>query len=153
MEIKELRKRLSLDQNKRLTCAYNQFSSLLIELKTKELSDEIIIFINKGIDQINSTSISEKEARKLIKKTQSCSLNLIEKQHKLVAKNHYRNMWLAIGMGVFGVPIGVIIGTYSGNMSFIGVGIPLGMSIGIVYGSFMDKKAIEEGRVLEFEIK
>lgn len=52
-------------------------------------------------------------------------LKLIEKELKLVPKNSYRNRWMAIGMSAFGVPI----------------------------GAGMDKKAFEEGRQLDMEIR
>jgi len=153
MEIKELKKRPSIDQNKRLTSSYAQFDKLLMELKKKELPDEIVISINNGIDQINSISDSEKELRKQISMTQSSILNLIEKVLKLVTKNHYRNTWLAIGMAAFGIPLGVAFGSSMGNMGLLGIGLPIGMAIGMAVGSGMDKKALIDGRQLDMEIK
>ncbi len=153
MEIKELKKRPSIDQNKKLISAYAQFDKLLMELKKKELPDEIVISINNGIDQINSISDSEKELRKQINMTQSSILKLIEKELKLVTKNHYRNSWLAIGMAAFGIPLGVAFGTSAGNMGLLGVGLPIGMVIGMAVGSDMDKKAFKDGKQLDLEIK
>jgi hypothetical protein len=152
MEIKELKKRPSLVHNKRLIGSYSQFDKLLMELRKKELLQEVVNSINNGIDLINSVSESEKELRKQIKKTQSSILKLIEKEHKLVTKNHYRNTWFALGM-VFGVPLGASFGTSLGHMGLIGIGIPIGMVIGMAIGSGMDKKAFEEGRQIDLEIK
>ena len=152
MEIKELTKRPSIGQNKKLICTYDKYDKLLTELKKKELPKEIVNSINTGIDQINSVSGSEKELRKQIRKTQSSILKLIEKELKLVPKNHYRNTWMAIGMAVFGVPLGAAFGTSQGNMGLIGIGIPIGMVIGMAVGSSMDKKAFEAGRQLDMEI-
>ncbi len=153
MEIKELKKRPSIDQNKKLISAYAQFDQLLTELKKKELPEEIVKSINNGIDQINSVSESENELRKQIRKTQSGILELIEKELKLVTKNHYRNTWLALGMAAFGIPLGVAFGTSSGNMGLIGIGLPIGMVIGMAVGSDLDKKAVKSGRQLDVEIK
>jgi hypothetical protein len=153
MEIKELKKRPSIDQNTKMISAYAQFDKLLMELKKKELPDEIVISINNGIDQINSISDSEKELRKQVSMTQSSILKLIEKALKLVTKNHYRNTWLAIGVAAFGIPLGVAFGTSLGNMGLLGVGLPIGMVIGMAVGSGMDKKAFEEGRQIDLEIK
>lgn len=153
MQIKELKKRPSIDQNKKLINAYTQLNKLLTELKTKELSDDIIIIINDEIDLINFISDSEKELRKQIRKTQSSILKLIEKELKFVTKNHYRNTWLAVGMAAFGLPLGVVFGTSLGNMGLLGIGLPIGMVIGMAVGSGMDKKAHEEGRQLDLEIK
>ena len=80
-------------------------------------------------------------------------LKLIEKELKLVPKNLYRDRWLAIGMAGFGLPFGVAFGAAFGNMAFIGIGIPIGLAIGIAIGSGMDKKALDEGKQLDVEIK
>jgi hypothetical protein len=153
MEIKELKKKPSIDQNKKLISAYAQFVKLLTELKKKELPEEIVKYINTGIDQINSFSKPEKELRKYIRKTQSSILKLIEKELKLVTKNHYRKIWLAVGMAAFGIPLGVAFGTSIGNMGLLGIGLPIGMVIGMAIGSGMDKKAVESGIQLDLEIK
>ena len=153
MEIKELKNRPSIDQNTKLISAYAQFDKLLTELKKKKLPEEIVNSINNGIDQINSVSESEKELRKQIRVSQSSILKLIEKELKIVTKNHYRNTWLAVGMAVFGIPLGVAFGASLGNMAFLGIGLPIGMAIGIAVGSGMDKKAFEEGRQIDLEIK
>ena len=94
-----------------------------------------------------------KELRKQIKNTQSGIIKLIEKEHKLVTKNHYRNTWLVVGMAVFGIPLGVAFGASLGNMAFLGIGLPIGMAIGSAVGTAMDKKAFEEGRQIDLEIK
>ena len=153
MELIELIKRVNIDDNKKLENAYSQFGELLNELNKQELPDEIITSINICIEEINSFSESEKRLRKLIRKTQSRIIKLIEKELKLVTKNHYRNTWLALGMSVFGVPLGIAFGASLGNMGFIGIGLPIGMVIGMALGASMDKKAFEEGRQLDLEIK
>lgn len=153
MEIKELKKRPSIDKNKELISAYAQFNKLLTELKKKELPEEIVKFINNRIEQINSVSESEKELRKQIRKIQSGILKLIEKELRIVTKNHYRNTWLAVGIATFGIPLGVAFGTIIGNMGLFGIGLPIGMVIGTAVGSGMDKKADESGRQLDLEIK
>ena len=153
MEIKELKNRPDIDQHKKLYASYTQFDKLLMELRTKELPNETVNSNNDGIDRVNSVVGSEKELRKQIKNTQSRIIKLIEKEHKLVTKNHYRNTWLAVGMAAFGIPLGVAFGTSLENMAFLGIGLPLGMAIGIAVGTGMDKKAFEEGRQIDLEIK
>jgi hypothetical protein len=71
----------------------------------------------------------------------------------VVPKNHYRNQWLALGMATFGIPFGVALGMSLGNMALLGIGLPIGLAVGIAVGSGMDKKAFEEGRQLDVEIK
>jgi F0F1-type ATP synthase assembly protein I len=153
MEIKELKNRPDIDQNEKLYASYALFDELLMKLRTKELPDKTVKSINDGVDQINSVSESEEELRKQIKKTQSNIIKQIEKEHKLVTKNHYRNTWLAVGMAAFGIPIGVAFGASLGSMAFLAIGIPIGMVIGLAIGSGMDKKAFEEGRQIDLELK
>lgn len=152
MELLKLNKRTEFYQNKRLNSEYAQFSEFINHLNKKELPNEIISSINRDIEAINTFTDSEKELRKLICKTQSRIINLLEKELKLVTKNHYRNTWLALGMAVFGVPFGVVFGTSMGNMGLLGIGLPIGMLVGMALGSHMDKKAFEEGRQLDIEM-
>ena len=91
--------------------------------------------------------------KKQLRKTQTSILSKIEKELKLVTKNHYRNTWLAVGMAAFGIPLGVAFGASLGNMAFLGIGLPIGMIIGMAVGTNMDTKAFDEGRQLDLEIK
>lgn len=153
MIIKEIKNRPNIDQHEKLNASYKQLNLLLTELKSKELTSETVKSINEDIDKLNSFEGSEKVLRSEIRITLSRIIKLIEKQHKLVTKNHYRNTWLAVGMAAFGIPIGVAFGTSLGNMTFLAIGLPIGMGIGIAVGTIMDKKAFDEGRQIDLEIK
>ena len=152
MDLKILNKRPAPEHNSRLKRTYDLFNILIDELRKKELPNEIVSFINKDIDLINSIPESDKKLKKQIRGSQSRILKRIEKELKLVTKNHYRNTWLAIGMAVFGIPFGVAFGASLGNMAFIGIGLPIGMAIGIAIGTSMDAKARENGKQLDLEI-
>jgi len=153
MKIKELKKRPSLEDNKKLHSAYKQLENLLDILKSKELPEEVMSSVNQHIDEVNSISESEKELKKQIKKSQTSILKLIEKELQWVTKNHHRNLWLALGMAAFGLPLGVTFGMSMGNIGLLGLGLPIGMVIGLVLGTAMDKKAAEAGKQLDLEIK
>ncbi|MBT8322649.1 MAG: hypothetical protein KJO94_04145, partial [Eudoraea sp.] len=71
---------------------------------------------------------------------------------KIVTKNYYRNLWLALGMTVFGIPLGVAFGAAQDNMAFLGVGIPIGMAIGIGVGTAMDEQAKKKGKQLDIDL-
>jgi hypothetical protein len=49
--------------------------------------------------------------------------------------------------------MGTALGLSLGNMGLLGLGLPVGMFIGLAMGARMDKKAEEEGRQLNIEIK
>ena len=153
MKINELNQKPDIEKNIKLKETYVQFEKLLFELRKRDLADGLVIYINKDIEEINSTSASGDELRKLIKKIQTRIIKLIEKEVKLVPKNYYRNVWLVLGMVVFGIPISVTFGSNLGNAAFSGIGLPIGLVIGFAIGSGMDKKAFDEGRQLDIEIK
>ncbi len=148
-EIKLLNKRQNIEQNKKLVFVYKQFEKLLSELRKEELPDEVIVFINNEIDQINSITESEKELKQQVIISKNKILQFIKRKLKLVTKNHYQGLWMLLGMSLFGIPYGIIFGMLLGNMAFLGAGIPIGMIIGMSLGSSMDRKALKEGRQLD----
>ncbi|MFO8022521.1 MAG: hypothetical protein R6U65_08640 [Perlabentimonas sp.] len=153
MIIKELTPKPEIDINIKLKEAFSQFEKLLAELRKRDLPDSLVESINQDIEELNSTSVSGDELRKMLKIKQTGIIKLLEKELKLVPKNYYRNLWLAVGIAAFGLPLGVVFGASFGNMAFLGIGLPLGMAIGIGVGTRMDKKALEDGRQLDIELK
>lgn len=153
MKFKELNRKQNIEQDKKLANRYALFEKLINELKKKEIPLEIVNSVNLNIEEINSFSGSNKGLLKKLREAQSRILKLIEKELKFVTKNHYRNMWLALGMAVFGIPFGVVIGLIIGNMAFIGIGLGMGMPFGIIIGTEMDKKAFKDRKQLDFEIR
>ena len=104
MTIKDLLKDPSIEQHKKLNNKFNDFEKLINALKKRDIPSEIVDSINGDIDEINAFSGSHKELLRHLRKTQFNLLKLIEKELKLVTKNHYRNMWMAVGMAAFGIP-------------------------------------------------
>ncbi len=150
--MKKLIERQYILENTKVLSRYHQLGELLKALEKRELPNEIVDFINQHIELLNSISDSEKYFAKTIKEKENEIIKHIEKKINLVPKNYYRKRWLALGIGAFGLPIGVTIGSVSGNMGVLGAGLPIGLGIGSVVGSNMDKKAFNEGRQLDFEI-
>lgn len=90
---------------------------------------------------------------KILKEKQKAVLSLLEKKHKIVPENYYRQMWMAAGLAVFGLPTGAASGRSTGNMRFLGMGFPIGMTNNIAAGTSPNRKAEKEGRQLDPEIK
>jgi hypothetical protein len=153
MELKELKEIPGVEPFKRLIYKYDEFGRLIDLLKKRDLPAELVSTINQDIEGINSLSVANKELLKQVRIAELRILKLIEKEQKLVPKNTYRTRWMAIGMAGIGIPIGVAFGASQGNMAFLAIGIPIGMAIGIGIGTGMDKKAMEEGRQLDIEIR
>ena len=153
MEIIYLNKREDMTTSPKLEAAYAQFNQLIQELNDREFFDSTVMTINLKVEEVNNSPKTCKSMRRLIQKKQSEIVRLVEKEHKVVPKNYYRNVWLALGMSAFGVPIGVAVGVSIGNMGMIGFGIPIGMAIGTAVGVRLDRKAQKEGRQLNIELK
>jgi len=153
MEIIALKLRPELEQVRKWYTKYKELVKLTDELRKRDLAPEIVSSINQGIAFLNSFSGTNQALLKQVRAVEHRILKLIEKELKLVPKNSYRTRWMVIGMSAFGVPIGMAFGAGLGNMAFLAIGIPFGMSIGIAIGTSMDKKAFEEGRQLDIEIR
>lgn len=141
------------DENLKLNEIFSQFRQLLAELENREIPDEIVTSINNDIDEINSITVIGNELQKEIERRLQRIIKLLEKNLKLVPKNYHRNLWMILGIAVFGIPIGVIFGASLDNMAYLAIGLPIGLVIGIGVGAVMDQKALKKGRQLDIEIK
>ena len=135
------------------TNSIQQFNNLVHILNEKELTAEIVDKINIEVQELNASPLVGSPYLRQIKKKQLAITKILEKQLKLVPKNYYRNLWMVLGMSIFGLPIGFLFGTAIGNLGLVGVGLPIGMSIGLGLGINFDKKAFKEGRQLDIELK
>jgi hypothetical protein len=122
---------------------------LLKELKKRNLKEESIIFLNKKIEALNSLPPEAAKKEMKLKSSKNDILKHLEKEYKLVTKNYYAQLWLPLGMTVFGLPLGTVVFAATGNAAFIPLGLPIGMAIGSFYGAQLDKKAASEDRVIE----
>ncbi|RIW17555.1 hypothetical protein D0X99_06620 [Algoriphagus lacus] len=104
--------------------------------------------INGKLEEINATSLTGKPLQKFLTAKLTDILKQLEKELKLVPKDHFRTQWMVVGMSAFGLPFGVAFGLSLGNLAYLGLGLPFGMAIGIALGTSMDEKAKKEGRQL-----
>jgi len=153
MEIIKLNLKPELLTDTKTNTLYHQLKKLLDELEQKKISVTTADTINKEVETINATSLKDKALHKMLKEKQTYIIKILEKEYKIVPVNYYRNLWLAAGMGAFGLPIGVAFGLLMGNIALLSIGLPIGMAIGVGVGTSMDKKALAEGRQLNVEIK
>lgn len=151
--IQKLKPTTLTEDSKKLSRRFNQFNLLVDEINKKEIAPESMQHISEMIAQLESRPGSAKLYAINIRRTQTKIIRMLQKDYKIVTKNYYRNLWMAIGMSAFGIPLGVAFGSSFGNMGYIGIGIPLGLLIGMVIGAEMDKKAAAEGRQLNVAIE
>src|SRR5690606_9015613 len=129
MRIIELKNKNNSEDIK-LNQIYNQFNALLKELRKRKLPDSIVQSINKEVEELNSSTLIGTDLRKLIKTKQTAIIRLVEKELKIVPKNYYRTLWLALGMTAVGIPLGVLFGVVVKIPGLFALGIPVGLAIG-----------------------
>ena len=102
-------------------------------------------------EQVGSISGEGKQFSRRVLRAQSRIINRLAQKEKLTPPKYYTNLWTGLGMGAFGVPMGVAFGSAMENMALISIGIPIGLAIGVAIGAGLDNKAKAEDRVLDFE--
>lgn len=145
--------RPGIEMNIKLHGAYQQFHAFLEELDKKVLTDTVARKITTEVEELNRMQDIDPSLKKSLRQRLNKIIKLLEKEQKIVPRNYYRNLWLALGMSVFGLPLGVVFGNVIGNLAMLSIGLPIGMGIGAIVGTGMDKKALAEGRQLDIEIK
>ena len=155
MTIVELKERKETLENAKLNRRYLRFEEFLKELRKKELPVNIVESVNQDIENINSTPFAGKEFKKLIAQKQANILKLLEKELKIVPKDHYLNLWLALGTTFSGIPIalGTAFGFDAIYLALFGCLVPIGVVVGMVVGKRMDTKALKEGRQLDVKVE
>src|SRR5690606_12175092 len=89
---------------------HEQFNALLDELKGKDIPPEVIVSVNEHTEALNASQLNDSEFEKAAKSAQAKIVKLLQRELNIVPKNYYRNLWMAIGMSAFGLPIGMAFG-------------------------------------------
>jgi len=152
MNLYRLKNRPALQQEGKAFKKQEKLNMLLSELETRNLPESLSNTINKKVEKLNDLKGSEKELHKSYIKFQHSILRLIKEETGIVKKGHYKHMWTALGMSVFGIPLGIAFSSAFGNMAFLAVGLPIGLVMGAAVGAKKDKAAAAEGKVLDVEI-
>ncbi|SDL68976.1 hypothetical protein SAMN04488034_10816 [Salinimicrobium catena] len=117
------------------------FQELINAINSKALSSETAEKVQNKVNHLNAWEGSSKSFVKELKKVKKRGFGDPSEKQKLVPEKYYATLWMPLGMSVFGLPIRVAISALTGKISFIGIGLPLGMAIGSFYGVYLDKKA------------
>ncbi|MDX1627569.1 MAG: hypothetical protein R3345_02655 [Fulvivirga sp.] len=153
MELKTLSPQKNRDFSDKTEKQFKNLEKLISEINKHTLADDVVEKVNDEIEKVNDHTGEDKKYRRQIIKSTQRIISVVVKEHKLVPKNYYRNMWLGVGMAAFGVPLGIAFGAALDNMGLMGVGLPLGIAIGYGVGKEKDKKAKEEGKQLDVAIE
>lgn len=148
----KLIERAETQQKKNWQETQTKYENLLNQLQTKELTSSFIDFVDEEINKLNQSELIAKKYFRMMESSRRRIINKMVQDLKLYPKQYHQNMWLALGMSVFGIPIGMLMSIVLDSMAFIGIGLPLGLSIGIFVGQAKDKKAKSEGKQIDTQI-
>ena len=137
--------------SRKLNKAYDKIDCLLTEVGKKELPADSLEEINQRITLLNHFDGEEKILRKKIERFYSEILKLLKDQLGIVPRNYHQNIWMAYGLALFGLPIGVVMSTMTDTPAFMGVGLPIGLSIGMIYGMLKDRKVKMQNKQINIE--
>jgi len=153
MDIIPLQKRPIIETSESKQKGYDSFEKLLSALRQRAIPEEVVASINEDVGTLNQMDDSDKKWYKEMKKTRYRIVQRIHNKLKLVPKNYYRNQWMALGMTIFGLPLGIAFAFAIDNMAFLAIGLPIGMPIGMAIGANKDQQAAKEGRQLDVVIE
>lgn len=130
--------------------AIDKLNALIMALNKKEMPDDLTDHINKEIKRINQLLENEMIKAKEINKVYQKILKLVREKTGFVPKNYYKNLWMVLGLAVFGAPLGIVFSMIiRGDAALMGIYIGLGLPLGLVIGGGLDKKAAREGKQLD----
>jgi hypothetical protein len=144
MKLSPIMKSPRFGNDELLEAEYAQLGKIVDNLRGKALPIHVTLQINDELACINYFTGSRKDLHSHLRKSKAKILKLLEKNLRLVPKNHYRNAWSFMGISFFGIP-SVMTGLILGEAELIAAGIPLGICVGMVIGLLMDRKAVQNG--------
>lgn len=147
--IKQPKQPDNIDQQSKLVKSFHKIQVLVDELNKKEIPEVIQDQINQKIEKISAFSGSDVQLSKLISGTYREILKLVRKELGIVPRHFYQNLWMALGLSVFGVPLGFVYAAATDNPGLFSVGIAMGLPIGLAIGMQMDKKKEREGKQIQ----
>tara|TARA_R100000935_G_C2835473_1_gene167843 strand:- start:2102 stop:2563 length:462 start_codon:yes stop_codon:yes gene_type:complete len=130
---------------------FQKFDVFLEELNKMELPPEVVVSLNTQLENLPLFSGSEEQFLIKLKNTKMVLLKILYQEVHVVPKSHYRDLWMALGLSIIGIPIGILFFLFLDNSIYIAIGIALGFVIGVLIGNYLDNQAEEEGRQLSKE--
>ncbi|AEH01785.1 hypothetical protein [Lacinutrix sp. 5H-3-7-4] len=128
--------------NKKELNIYNAYINLFTDLKLRILSTEDLALIENKIELLD---LADTTSRKDLNKKLQELLKFLETNFGLIPEKHYETSYMGIGM-CFGMLANLVFGVVS-----LVIGLVIGMCIGLFIGSQKDKKAKEDGLVLDYK--
>ena len=121
-------------------------------MKEKDISDDAVLKINKETTAIGEYEKSGQQLHSCIRTVKNKVLKISTRELGLFPQKYHTKMWLTLGMGIFGLPIGTAFGIALNNIGLLSLGLPVGLALGYALGAYLDRKVQEQGKVLMLDI-
>ena len=130
---------LSQTQKRSELKTYEKFIAILMDMGQRGSSETDMQAIEQELEDLQLSDPPEK-AGKYYRKRLAMFTKFLREKFSLILEGHYTALGVALGPA-FGVALGTALSQTS-------MGIGIGVAMGLAIGAGMDKKAKQEGRVL-----
>lgn len=128
------------------------YNKLLKQLQDKTLKPQTTQFITHQITTIESLNLQQKASSRKINQSKRQLLSYLQKNEGIYAKNHFMTLYMAVGMTAMGLPAGIIFSFLIDNFAFIGLGLPIGLSLGLALGQKKDLQIKAKGKQINYSV-
>ena len=125
---------------------YQRILQLINSLEERALKREDRQSIEEKIDELQ-LSMAPVSSFKEIKQSTQELLKFLRIRFSLIPQGYYMTLGISLGVA-FGAALGPVIQSITGNQSFLGVSISMGMVFGMLIGIHKDAEAERQDRVL-----
>ena len=136
----------------KLAKAYRRLHKVLAIAETKPLSESTISKINEKVQELNASTKINGALYRLVNLTENEIITILEQDIDIVPVGHYSKKWTAVGITLYGIPFGIILGLLTHNMGLFAIGLPIGLGIGALIGRSKDAQAAAQGRQYDIAI-
>lgn len=144
--VSQLERARDRQEKKNLIKELNTLAKIFRQLEERQID---IHELESHTTSISYTLDSGEYSGYKISRLKSSLVQVLNKKYGLTTKGYHQGLWMVLGMSIFGMPFGTVLGFSLNNFGLFGVGLPIGMVIGMALGSQKDKKAEAAGTVLE----
>ena len=141
---------VGMENSPKISKAHNKVQILITALNQKELSAEVLTFVDEQIGAMNAYSGSDIDLIKMLKKTYSQIMKFVKMKLKFVPRHYYLSTSFIFGMLAL-LSVSSLMGQF--NILYVGstqvMGVAMGMLIGILVGNKLDKHAEKTGKQLD----
>lgn len=148
--LKSIYKAYYEEKNRKTSKQLNELVHIVNGMKKRDedflVNEKINEILNQTMSIVKKKTIDIREVVNIKAKL----LKQLKKDYGIISQGYMTMKCMAIGMAI-GLPVGMAVGfVFFQTFLYFGFGVLGGMIVGMFVGSVLDKKAIKEGKVIDF---